>query len=180
MAPYNPSDPKAVAAALSRRSQPTSSKEETDKITRDAFLYLPPKEGAEEDFAQCGACRMFVPDRLLPDGEGGRCIIHGSKVEIDEDDSCGFMVPWPTPDGSPVEHVMEDHAAELEKDIPGSVTPEQSGLVSRRVQCHRCKFEKDNVTRCGLYEIINKALPELFNLDVDIEEHACCNAQEQK
>ena len=150
----------------------------TEKITRDAFIYLPPKNGVADNFAQCGPCRMFVPSKFLPEGfEGARCIIHGSRVVIDEDDSCGFMVPWPTPDGSPNKKVMQDHANELAKEIPGSVTPEQSGLVSRRVQCHRCKWANETATRCGLYVSLNKKMGDKFDLAEDIEPHACCNAQ---
>ena len=34
----------------------------------------------------------FVPSKFLPEGfEGARRIIHGSRVVIDEDDSCQFM-----------------------------------------------------------------------------------------
>ncbi len=143
-----------------------------DKIGRDAFLYLPPKKGVEEDFAQCGPCRMFVPE--VEGREGGRCVIHGSEVEVDEDDSCGFMVPWPSPDGAPNPEIVEDHAEELAKGIPGSVSPEYSGLVSRRVQCHRCRFMEEGPT-CGLYVELNRS--SNFDLEVEIEAHACCNAQ---
>jgi hypothetical protein len=151
----------------------------TEKVTRDAFLYLPPKHGVAEDFAQCGPCRMFVPAKYLHDGmEGGRCIIHGSRVVIDEDDSCGFMVPWPTPDGSANTKVYRDHAAELVKELPGSVTPEQSGLVSRKVQCHRCRFKRNKeATLCNLFYTLTKKMPDKFDLDENIEPHACCNAQ---
>lgn len=147
------------------------------KVTRDAFLYLEPKHN-EEDFAQCGPCRMFV-------GEGhgfdeGRCILHGTRVEIDDDDSCGFMAEWPTPDGAPNPEVVLDHARELHEGIPGSVTPKESGLVDRRVQCHRCKFANAAVSRCGLYEKLNAAFPEIFDLDPKIKRHACCNAQSPK
>jgi hypothetical protein len=154
----------------------------TEKIDRSSFIYLPPKNGTEEDFAQCGPCRMFVPEELLPKGfKGDRCIIHGTRVVIDEDDSCGFMVPWPTPDGTPNVEVQKDHAAELAKDIPGSVTPEQSGLVSRRVQCHRCKWPANKaITRCRLYYMLTKKFPDIFDLDPNIEPHACCNAQTPK
>ena len=145
-----------------------------DKITRDAFLYLPPKAGIEEDFAQCGPCRMFVPE--VEGRKGGRCVIHGSEVEVDDDDSCGFMVPWPTPNGKANLEVVHDHAEELAKGIPGSVTPEQSGLVSRRVQCHRCRFAERAAGVCGLYEELNR-ISSKFDLDPKIEPHACCNAQ---
>ncbi len=151
------------------------------KIGRDTFLYMAPKPGQEEDFAQCGPCRMFVPQEVLGEKfDGDRCIAHGSFVELDEDDSCGFFLPWPTPDGKPVPAVVEDHAAELRKGITGSVTSLESGLVSRRVQCHRCRFPNKEVTRCGLYEALNRKLPDEFALDPNIERHACCNAQEPR
>ncbi len=148
------------------------------KITRDAFLFLKPKHLAD-DFAQCGPCRMYVPPESLG-SKTGACILHGSKVEIDEDDSCGFMAPWPTPDGKPNPKVVQDHAAELLKNIPGSVTPADSGLVSRRVQCHRCIYADTTVSKCGLYAKLNRLMGDEFNLDTRIERHSCCNAQEPK
>lgn len=147
------------------------------KVTRDAFLYLAPKKD-KKNFAQCIDCRMFVP--MVEGYEGGRCVIHGSNIEIDGDDSCGFMVEWPTPDGKPNPKVVKDHAEELAKGIPGSVTPKESGLVDRLVQCHRCFFERDNVTWCFLFDFMNKMAPEIFDFDINIERHACCNAQTSK
>ncbi len=150
------------------------------KITRDAFIYFAPKtKGEEKMFAQCGACRMFIPGERFDDNVG-RCILHGTAVTVDDDDSCAFMAPWPTPDGSPNPEVVGDHAAELKKDIPGSVTPIESGLVSRLVQCHRCKFSKRNASVCGLYEKMNNSMPSVFNLKIEIEPHGCCNAQEPR
>lgn len=148
------------------------------KVERNAFLYLEPKTTSQrEDFAQCGPCRMFVPEKLL-EGKliGDRCIIHGSTVVIDEDDSCGFMVPWPNPD-KPNTQVMKDHAEELLKMIPGSVTPDESGLVDRRVQCHRCRFTDNRAVKCGLYENLNKTFPYMFDLNPEITPNSCCNAQ---
>lgn len=153
-----------------------------DKIERDAFLFLVPKfPGKQQNFAQCVDCRMFVPEKFL-NGKmsGDRCIVHGSNVKIDDDDSCGFMVPWPTEGGKPNPEVVADHAAELLKMIPGSVDPEESGLVSRRVQCHRCRFADGAVANCGLYETLNDAFPDVFDMDPEIETHSCCNAQMPK
>ena len=159
-----------------------ANKKKLPRITRDAFLFLTPRsKPQQEDFAQCGPCRMLVPEEYFEEKlQGDRCIIHGSKVEIDDDDSCGFMVPWPTPNGAPVERVVEDHAAELLKIIPGSVTPKESGLVSRRVQCHRCRFGEESATICGLYRLLNQSFPDMFDLDESITPHSCCNAQEPK
>lgn len=155
-------------------------KDADSRITRDAFLFLTPhSDEQKKDFAQCGPCRMFVPEQYF-NGKlhGSRCVIHGSKQVVDEGDSCGFMVPWPTPNGKAVEHVVKDHAAELAKGIPGSVTAKESGLVSRRVQCHRCRFQENSALICGLYKDLNKLAPEIFDLDEVITPNSCCNAQE--
>ena len=152
-----------------------------EKITRDAFLFFGARgPQGKNDFAQCGPCRMFVPSSALPGTTSGRCIIHGTKVEIDEDDSCGFMCGWPTPDGKPNPQVVKDHAEELMKNIPGSVTPEISGLVSRRVQCHRCFHADPRVKRCILYAKLNKQMPDIWDLEEAIEPNTCCNAQTPK
>lgn len=149
-----------------------------EKITRATFIYFPPRvPEIAEDNAQCGACRVWVPQHAMPTIPGPRCVLHGSKMDADDDDSCGLMIPWPTPDGQPVAQVVKDHARELMKGIPGSVTPEQSGFVKRRVQCHRCYWGRQSNTRCGLYELLNKLQPMVFDLDTKIEPHACCNAQ---
>lgn len=147
------------------------------KIGREAFLYLAPRKGIDDPktFAQCGPCRVFVPEEALNERfDGDRCVFHGSKKKVDDDDSCGFMVPWAK--GKPEPEVVAKHAKEIEKGIPGSTTPERSGLVSKLVQCHRCAWPKDQATKCGLYEKLNREFPEIFDLDEKIEPHACCNA----
>lgn len=151
----------------------------TEKVTRAAFLYLEPKPRDDKGtFAQCWSCRMFVPE--VPGLKGSRCIIHGSKVGVGSGDSCGFYVDWPTPDGEPNPEVVRDHSAELAKNIPGSVTPEESGLVDEKVQCHRCMFAKSEGMICGLYQKLNKSVGDEFDLDTDIKPNACCNAWIEK
>jgi hypothetical protein len=152
-----------------------------DKIGRDAFLYLEPKSHDDvEYFAQCGPCRFFVPQKALGTKfDSGRCILHGSHVPINEEDSCGFFADWP--DGKVARETVYRNAAELKRMIGGSVTGEESGLVARRVQCHRCRFAGNRqATRCGLYDELNKKLPTAFALDPNIKPHACCNAQMPK
>jgi hypothetical protein len=172
--------------ALLAGSKGDKSKSSKARITRDAFLFLTPAStGAREDFAQCGpsgaGCRMFVPEEYLKGKlKGDRCIIHGSKQAVSEYMSCGFMVPWPTPDGSPVEEVVKAHAEELLKSIPGSVTAKDSGLVDRRVQCHRCRFASSRASHCDLYDALNQTFPQVFDLDVKITPNSCCNAQEPR
>lgn len=152
------------------------------KITRDTFLYLEPKDGVNlELFAQCGSCRKFVTqDDLGADFEDDRCITLGSRVSLHDKMSCGAYEPWPTPDGKPNPEVVKNHAEELKKGMPGTMSPEEAGLVDRLVQCHRCGFEKGAATRCGLYEMLNSRMPNTFKLNTKIKPHACCNAQEPK
>ncbi len=138
------------------------------KYGRGPFIYLEPRPiDGDADYAQCGSCRMFVPEMQ-------RCIIHGAKVDVDEDDSCGFWVPWPK--GERVQHVIDDHAAELKKGVGPSVTPEESGLVDDRVQCHRCVQFDSKQSKCALYDELNKMLPKLFDIPTKVHPHACCNA----
>lgn len=146
-----------------------------EKIGRDAFIYLDPGKTPKKAFAQCGPCRMFVPHEAL-DGfrKHDLCIIHGSNVKVDEGYSCGLMVGWPK--GKPNPDVVKDHAAELKKNIPGSVTPEQSGLVDRQVRCENCDYHNAEAGKCGLYGMLNAKFPKVFDLDEKVDEYGCCNA----
>lgn len=128
-----------------------------DKITRAAFLYMPPgKRG--EDNAQCKSCIMWL-------AEHDRCIIHAADVVVDDDDSCGFYLP-----GSPARKGMGRPM--------GLVTPKESGLVGRQVRCDNC-FYADHGS-CGLYAELNRTMPAVFDLDEKIDADACCNAQTKK
>lgn len=145
------------------------------KLKRDVFIYLEPKpRDGGADFAQCESCRLFVPEvRAL---KGARCVIHGSKQEVYGTSTCGLYVDWPTPGGRPDKDVVAGHAAELAAGVPGSVTPEESGLVHERVQCQRCRFAERDATVCGLYKRLSAAMPQTFNLDISIRPRGCCNA----
>ena len=57
-------------------------------------------------------------------------------------------------------------------------TPEQSGLVDRKVRCENCMHSRKGATICGFYEKMNRAHPKLYDLDPSIKPKACCNAQE--
>jgi hypothetical protein len=133
--------------------------------SRAIFIYLEPRpQDSPESLAQCGSCRMWVPPN--------RCIIHGAQVEVDDDDSCGFWVPWPK--GTPNPEVIHDHRREIDNGVGPSVTPSDSGLVDELVQCHRCvHFAKGN---CGLYQMLNQSRPDLFKLEIEVDPHGCCNA----
>jgi hypothetical protein len=122
------------------------------KITRDAFLYLDPKP-PEDEFAQCGTCIMFIPDH-------DRCMIHGAKIKVDEDDSCGLYVHGVPRNGPPT----------------AAVTPKESGLVGRQVRCENCEhFNGKDL--CLLFKNLNRVLPDKFDLDTKVSPKGCCNAQ---
>lgn len=124
-----------------------------EKIQRDAFLYMEPKPPKGE-FAQCSTCFMWIP-------ESNTCAIHGEELEVQGTDSCGLYVHG--------ESAFEE-AAKL-------VTEEESGLVTHPVRCENCYY---GGKECGLYVKLNKALPELFDLDTKISPQACCNGQTPK
>jgi Pyruvate/2-oxoacid:ferredoxin oxidoreductase delta subunit len=144
------------------------------KNTRDAFLYFNHRPNSPKtEFAQCVTCRMFVPDEYMgTDSDMDLCVAHGSNVKVGEEYSCGLYSGWPK--GPPNPQVIRDHAAELKKGIPGSVTPKESGLVERKVRCENCAFFDKN--KCRLYMMLNKTLPNLFDLDENVEPYGCCNA----
>lgn len=124
------------------------------KLDRSAFLYMDPK-GTLGRFAQCGSCRDWVSgDR--------RCVIHGPKVTVPASASCGLYV-----------YGQPQLAGTRTRPI---VTPEESGLVDREVRCENCKWF-DSV--CNLFGILNKAKPEIFDLDPVVDPHGCCNAQQK-
>jgi len=126
----------------------------SEKVERDAFLYLDHK-GDPKMFAQCGSCMMFT---------GSTCTIHGPKVKITGDMSCGYYVhgkPMPDEKG----HEMK------------SVTPAESGLVKRQVRCENCSHVDYENKKCKLYSALNRLDPYKFNLMEDIDLNGCCNAQ---
>lgn len=146
------------------------------KNTRDAFLYFNHRPNSPKaEFAQCITCRMFVPDEYMgTDNDKDLCVAHGSKVKVGEEYSCGLYSGWPK--GPPNPQVIRDHAAELKKGIPGSVTPQESGLIDREVRCENCHFFRAAESKCHLYEMLNQALPELWDLDENVDRYGCCNA----
>lgn len=123
-------------------------------IGRDAFLYMAPK-APEGRFAQCSTCRDWVVgDR--------RCVIHGPKILVAGSMSCGIYVHGePHPKGFPTKAL---------------VTPDESGLVDRQVRCENCKWLDG--PDCGFYRMLNEELPDYFDLDVKVDAHGCCNANE--
>lgn len=123
------------------------------KITREAFIYL---SGKDKDFAQCGTCWLFNPEKE-------RCAILGPEFKVDDDDSCNFYLK-----GEP------NKGMKLVK----RVTPKNAGFVDRKVRCENCKYGGSG--ECKLYKVLNEKLSDIFNLDEKIEPRACCNANTPK
>jgi hypothetical protein len=116
---------------------------------------------------------MYVP-RGYTAGKIDLCVAHGSDVKVGDMYSCGVYLPWPG--GKVEELVVKNHAKELAKGLEGSVTPEESGLVERKVRCENCEFHEPEEGKCHLYELLNKLMPDYWNLDENVNPQGCCNA----
>jgi hypothetical protein len=140
-----------------------------DKIKRDAFLYMAPARVSQNDaFAQCSSCRMFVP----PKG----CLVLGSRFPVSADDgTCGVYIAWP-PGDKPDKKAVAEHTRQLAAGLPATFTPEEVGYVERQVRCENCTYFKKAAYQCGLYLALNKAMPMMFDLDPDVDQYGCCNA----
>ncbi len=143
------------------------------KIGRDAFIYLPPGTRGDDN-AQCQTCRMWVPDAYTRFGHDV-CILHGRDVKTPARASCGLYANWP--EDRVDQTVVQTHAQEMRAKNTKSVTPEQSGLVDREVRCENCFYFEEDEGDCDLYEQLNRKLPNVYDLDIKVEEDGCCNAQ---
>ncbi len=148
-----PSEHHLMIIALKGQPFPKFDKPETEKITRDAFIYLDSDEG---DFAQCGRCWQF-------NAEKGRCCILGPDFEVDADDSCCLFVEGSWVEGQPL----------VER-----ISPEDAGFVEREVRCENCEY--GGTGECQLYKMLNEKFPDVFQLETSISAKACCNAQTPK
>jgi hypothetical protein len=124
------------------------------QIVRSAFLYI---SGKAKDFAQCSSCCL---------NDDGKCVI--LDIAIDPNDTCGLYIPgW--------------YAAMTSKK---RVTPEEAGLLrDTKVRCENCRHSDEDIDEelyCELFEKLNQELPELFDLDTEIEPRGCCNAWQSK
>lgn len=134
-------------------------------IERDSFMYLKPKGMVPtKDHAQCRGCMMFTGDKHES------CTTHAkSEGPILGKGSCG---------GYAEGHPMPDEAGHE----MGSWTKEESGYVERSVRCENCKWamKEEGGHVCTFFRMLNEMIPEMFDIDEDIEPKACCNAQESK
>jgi hypothetical protein len=124
------------------------------KIKRDAFLYLDPKLPLDHTFAQCGRCRMWLPDQE-------RCTIIGPDTKVTADMSCGFFVPGDSAGLDPQHNVSMNDA----------------GAVKRSVRCENCKFFDLKFSECILFVQLNNDHPDVWDLEIKVHPQGCCNAQ---
>jgi hypothetical protein len=145
-------DPKQhalIIRILHTPGKPAEPKKVAEKITRVAFLYL---DGDKDDYAQCSSCFLYVNSKK-------RCAILGNDFEVAPEDTCAMYIP-----GDPVEN----------QPIVKRVSPEEAGYVARKVRCENCFYGGDE---CKLFVMLNKKMPEVFDLDPKIVSKGCCNAQ---
>jgi hypothetical protein len=122
-----------------------------DRILRSAFLYLPPTGDAHE-FAQCGSCGMYIPG-------AHRCWLFGDSDVVVANASCGMYIQGePSNDQEP----------------QSKVTPQDAGYNLGQVRCENCRWLSGK--SCALFEMLNRELPQVFDLDPEVEPLACCNA----
>lgn len=121
-----------------------------DKITRAAFLYM---EGeASEEYAQCSTCA------LRPKDNPSLCAILGIKIAKPKASTCELYV----------------HGEPICDEVEELVTPEEAGFVETKVQCQRCEYGGDE--DCEMFKMLNKKMPQYFDLETRISKNGCCNA----
>jgi len=126
----------------------------SNKITRSAFIYLPPKT-PKDKFAQCSTCQLFLPNAQ-------RCGIFGKSDVVKASASCGLYLHGKPHDDQPIQDI---------------VTPEQAGYVDHAVRCENCSWYKDR--QCDLFKLLNSKIPDAFDCDPNVEPQACCNAWQE-
>lgn len=129
----------------------------SSKIDRSAFLYLDPVT-PKEQFAQCGTCLFFLPDKQ-------RCGLFSKDVKVVAEASCGLYIHG-TPDD--------------DQKIRDVVSPKEAGYILGSVRCENCIWFNADPQSCGLFEDINKAMPDVFDLDETVDAYGCCNGWQPK
>jgi hypothetical protein len=129
----------------------TEATKSSDKVRRDAFIYLEPRNNIK-DFAQCSSCSHFMPD-------SERCTLFSKNYKVVAEGSCSLYVQ-----GVPADNQV----------IMDSITPKDAGYVVAKVRCENCVALEG--TTCTFFETLNQKIPDFFNLDTKVKPRACCNA----
>jgi len=122
------------------------------RLDRSAFIYLEQIVPTVQ-FAQCATCSLFLPGRE-------RCGIFGADDVVKANASCGLYIQ-----GAPSD----------DQEIRGVVTPESAGYVEGQVRCENCIWFNSEPSTCGLFEDLNKAMPDAWDLEEKVLPKACCN-----
>lgn len=137
------------------------------KLDRSVFLYSEPKDSANAaEYAQCKTCEHFLQQRKL-------CYLMSVNDTVYTGSSCNEYA-----EGKPI--------MDLNTNPSNSYKPEEIGLVHREVRCLNCQHfetagaEENEGQHCELYEHLNQQMPEVFNLDIKVNEHGCCTANTEK
>ncbi len=130
---------------------------ENAKLTQSSFIYLEQIVPTTQ-FAQCATCSLFLPGKQ-------RCGIFGKDDVVKANASCGLYIQ-----GAPND----------DQEITGVVTPEQAGYVDGQVRCENCLWFNPEPSTCGLFEDLNKAMPEVWALEEKVKAKACCNAWQSR
>lgn len=119
------------------------------KIDRSTFIYLDPT-GDKKEFAQCSTCISWIPDKQ-------RCHFFSDDDKVVGNASCGLYV----------------HGEPHDQPTLNSVTPKEAGYTLGQVRCENCTWYVDK--KCELFDKLNKAMPDIFDLDSDVAAQGCCN-----
>ena len=130
-------------------------KQSGNKLDTSAFIYLDPKG---KDFAQCSTCNNFLPNKK-------RCSIFGKNDEVVANASCGLYVH-----GQPHD----------DQKIISAVTPKEAGYVLGQVRCENCSWFNTEKSTCGLFDLLNKADKDVFDMNINVKPKGCCNAWQKK
>lgn len=134
-----------------------ASKGSGKKLDASAFIYLEQIKTTDQ-FAQCSTCSLFLPGKE-------RCAIFGKDDVVKANASCGLYIQ-----GDPSD----------DQDIRGVVTPEQAGYVDGQVRCENCIWFNPDPSTCGLFEDLNKAMPDVWDLEEKVKPQACCNGWQSR
>lgn len=130
---------------------------DSKKLDTSAFLYLEQIKPTTQ-FAQCATCQLFMPNKQ-------RCSIFGKDDVVVANASCGLYIQ-----GTPHD----------DQEITSVVTPEQAGYVDGQVRCENCIWFNPEPSTCGLFEDLNKAMPDVWALEEKVDAKACCNAWQSR
>lgn len=122
------------------------------KIDRSAFIYMQPKEPVSS-FAQCSTCAQFLPTKR-------RCAIFTGNDKVVKTASCALYVH-----GIPHD----------DQQIINSTNPQEAGYINASVRCENCEHF-DGRNTCQLFAKLNNQLPDMFDLDTNVNSKGCCNA----